>query len=52
MKQQTIGTGYQKIMLKDLQGNPYKLQAGEIIEIIGVNESGAYTNPYAKVLGQ
>lgn len=50
--QATVGKKYQKIMLTDPQGNPYKLQAGEIIEIIGVNESGAYTNPYAKVLGQ
>lgn len=48
----TVGKKYKKIMLKDLQGNPYKLQAGEIIEIIGTNAEGAYTNPYAKVLGQ
>lgn len=53
MKQQeNVGTRYQKIMLTDLQGNPYKLKSGEIIEIIGTNEAGAYTNPYAKVLGQ
>ena len=39
-------------MLKNPQGSPYKLQAGEIIEIIGINAGGAYTNPYAKVLGQ
>lgn len=50
--QATVGKKYQKIMLKDSQGNPYKLQAGEIIEIIGTNAAGAYTNPYAKVLGQ
>ena len=50
--QATVGKKYQKITLKDLQGNPYKLQAGEIIEIIGTNAEGAYTNPYAKVLGQ
>lgn len=50
--QATVGKKYQKIMLKDSQGNPYKLQAGEIIEIIGTNAEGAYTNPYAKVLGQ
>lgn len=53
MKQQeNVGTRYQKIMLTDLQGNPYKLKSGEIIEIIGTNEAGAYTNPYAKVLGE
>lgn len=52
MKQVTVGKKYEKIMLTDLQGNPYKLQAGEIIEIIGTNAEGAYTNPYAKVLGQ
>lgn len=52
MCQATVGTKYQKIMLTDLlQGQPYKLQAGEIIEIIGT-KAGAYTNPYAKVLGQ
>lgn len=50
--QATVGKKYQKIMLTDPQGNPYKLQSGEIIEIIGVNAEGAYTNPYAKVLGQ
>lgn len=50
--QATVGKKYQKIMLKDPQGKPYKLQAGEIIEIIGTNKTGAYTNPYAKVLGQ
>lgn len=50
--QATVGKKYKKIMLKDIQGNPYKLQAGEIIEIIGTNAEGAYTNPYAKVLGQ
>ena len=52
MCQATVGTRYQKIMLTDLQKNPYKLKAGEIIEIIGTNKTGAYTNPYAKVLGQ
>ena len=52
MTQATVGKKYQKIMLKDLQDNPYKLQAGEIIEIIGTNAEGAYTNPYAKVLGK
>lgn len=50
--QATVGKKYQKIMIKDPQGKPYKLQAGEIIEIIGTNAEGAYTNPYAKVLGQ
>ena len=51
-RQATVGKKYQKIMLKDPQGKPYKLQAGEIIEIIGTNAEGAYTNPYAKVLGK
>lgn len=50
--QATVGKKYQKIMLTDLQGDPYKLKSGEIIEIIGTNAGGAYTNPYAKVLGQ
>ena len=52
MCQAKVGTRYQKIMLRDLQNNPYELKAGEIIEIIGTNAAGAYTNPYAKVLGQ
>lgn len=52
MCQATVGNKYQKIMLTELEGNPYKLKAGEIIEIIGTNDAGAYTNPYAKVLGQ
>ena len=52
MKQETVGKKYQKIMLADLQGTPYKLKDGDIIEIIGTNAEGAYTNPYAKVLGQ
>lgn len=52
MCQATVGTKYQKIMLKDLQNNQYNLTKGDIIEIIGTNEAGAYTNPYAKVLGQ
>ena len=48
--QATVGKKYQKIMLKDPQGSPYTLKEGDIIEIIGTNEAGAYTNPYAKVL--
>lgn len=45
----TVGTKYTKIKFTD----GYKLKAGDIIEIIGVNKTtGAYTNPYAKVLGQ
>ena len=52
MSQGTVGMKYKKIMLIDPQGNPYKLKDGDIIEIIGTNEAGAYTNPYAKVLGQ
>ena len=52
MKQETVGKKYKKIQLTDLQGNPYKLKDGDIIEIIGTNAEGAYTNPYAKVLGQ
>lgn len=45
----TVGKKYTKIKFKD----GYKLAPGDIIEIIGVNETtGAYTNPYAKVLGQ
>lgn len=43
---------YTKIMLKDAGGQAYKLQKGYIIEIIGRRDDGAYTNPYAKVLGQ
>ena len=43
---------YTKIMLKDKGGQAYKLQKGYIIEIIGRRDDGAYTNPYAKVLGQ
>lgn len=53
MCQATVNKKYEKIKLTDLQGNKYKLTAGDIIEIIGVNEAtGAYTNPYAKVLGE
>lgn len=53
MSQATVGKKYQKIMLEDLQGGKYNLTSGDIIEIIGVNETtGAYTNPYAKVLGK
>lgn len=52
MSQATVDEKYKKIMLTDLQGNSYKLRDGEIIEIIGTNAAGAYTNPYAKVLGQ
>lgn len=44
----TVGKKYTKIKFTG-----YTLTAGDIIEIIGVNETtGAYTNPYAKVLGQ
>lgn len=44
-----VGKKYTKIKFED----GYKLTPGDIIEIIGVNETtGAYTNPYAKVLGQ
>ena len=53
MSQATVGKKYQKIMLEDLQGGKYNLTSGDIIEIIGVNETtGAYTNPYATVLGK
>lgn len=43
----TVGKKYTKIKFTG-----YTLTAGDIIEIIGTNAAGAYTNPYAKVLGQ
>ncbi|WP_373215344.1 hypothetical protein [Peptostreptococcus anaerobius] len=47
--QAKVGKKYTKIKFTD----GYTLTKGDIIEIIGVNETtGAYTNPYAKVLGQ
>ena len=53
MCQATVGKRFAKITLTDTQGAKYNLTKGDIIEIIGVNETtGAYTNPYAKVLGQ
>ena len=45
---ETVGKKYTKIKFND----GYKLTPGDIIEIIGTNAAGAYTNPYAKVLGQ
>lgn len=46
--QATVGKKYTKIKFTD----GYTLTKGDVIEIIGTNAAGAYTNPYAKVLGQ
>ena len=48
MGQETIGKRFTKITLNKM--GDYRLQKGDIIEIIGTTDDGGRTNPYAKQL--